>query len=130
MKYIAILVGTIALSGCSTEFSVPVTGEIGNTPAQGTATARLNGDGTFKVANLDGLTCQGDYDALDNSPTITTDATCSDGRTGKLIITRTLNGLSGTVIGRLSDGTNARFVFGDLTFGQAFNNGGQASIRQ
>lgn len=115
--------------GCVSEFSVPVTGEIGGQPAQGAATARLDGNGSFNVSNLDGLTCLGEYDALDSAPTIKSEVTCNDGRTGQLIITRTLNGISGTVIGRLNDGTDARFVFGDLTFAQAFDTGGQANIR-
>lgn len=47
---------------------------------------------------------------------------CSDGRTGTLLATR--QGMSGTVIGKLSDGTEGRFVFGNLSFTQAFPGGG------
>ena len=123
------LAAAVVLGGCATEFSVPVTGQIGSTPAQGQSTARLDGNGTFFVMTTRGLRCDGTYDALDTNPTITAQTRCSDGRTGNLIITRTLDGLSGTVIGTLSDGTDARFVFGNLTFGQAFGDGGGASIR-
>lgn len=120
MKKVCLLL--FALGACG-EIAVPVTGEIGGNLAQGQATARLSGEGTFDVATLDGLTCTGVYDALDTSPTITAPTTCSDGRTGKLIITRSMNGLSGTVIGRLSDGTEARFVFGDVAFSQQTGDG-------
>lgn len=107
----------VMLAGCG-EISVPVTGEIGGNLAQGQATAKMTGAGTFEVSTLDGLTCTGVYDALETAPTINAPTTCNDGRTGRLIITRSMNGLSGTVIGRLNDGTEARFVFGDVAFTQ------------
>jgi hypothetical protein len=46
---------------------------------------------------------------------------CEDGRTGTLLATRQLNGFSGTGSAQLSDGTQARFVFGDLTFAQYYS---------
>lgn len=118
----------LLISGCATEFSVPVIGTLGSQPAQGQATARTSGDGTFWVATTSGLRCQGTYDSLDRSPTIAAPVSCSDGRTGTLLITRTLDALSGTVIGQLNDGTQGRFVFGNLTFDQAFG-GTTARIR-
>ncbi len=115
----------IALTGC--DYSVPVTGRIGNDLAQGQSTASLSG-GTFSVTSIRGLQCQGTYDALSREPTIVAPVSCADGRSGNLIITRTMDGMSGTVIGRLNDGTEAQFVFGDLTFQQAFD-GTTSSIR-
>jgi hypothetical protein len=113
------------LTACATEFSVPVTGFIGSDQALGQTTARLDGNGTFSVSTLSGLTCQGTYDSLDSNPSITAPASCSDGRSGTLLIARNTMTGGGTVIGRLNDGTDARFVFGNLTFNQAF--GGTAS---
>lgn len=114
------LCATAGLAACATEFSVPVTGFIGTDQALGQTTARIDGNGTFSVSTLTGLTCQGTYDALDNNPTITAPATCNDGRSGTLLIARNTMTGGGTVIGRLNDGTDARFVFGNLTFNQAF----------
>lgn len=128
MKPHAILAATLLFAGCATEFSVPVTGAIGKEPAQGTATARMSGDGAFWVATTRGLRCEGSYDSKSRDPTITAPVTCNDGRTGNLIITRTLDGVSGTVIGRLSDGTESRFVFGNLSFDQAFGGSGSQTV--
>lgn len=130
MKYIAIA-ATFAtlLSGCATEVSAPVSGEIGRERAQGQYTARLSGEGSYFVLTSRGLRCDGTYDSLTTQPTITSQTACNDGRTGTLILTRSPRGGSGTAIGRLNDGTEARFVFGDLTFNQAFGDGGGASTR-
>lgn len=122
---IAILSIPFALAACS--FSVPVTGRIGEDLAQGQATAAASG-GTFSMATTLGLICQGNYDTTSREPTINAPVSCNDGRSGNLIITRTMDGLSGTVIGRLNDGTEAQFVFGNLTFDQAFSGSG-ARIR-
>ncbi len=101
-----------------------MTGTIGSQPAQGAATARLDAPGTFYVLTPRGLRCEGTYDSLSTAPTITAPVRCTDGRTGTLIITRSMDLLSGTVIGELSDGTPAQFVFGNLSYGQAFGVGG------
>jgi len=66
---------------------------------------------------------------MSRAPTIEAPVNCNDGRTGRLLITRTMDMVSGTVIGQLSDGTQGRFVFGNLTFDQAFGNGSGARIR-
>ncbi len=111
----------VVLTGCS--MSVPVTGVIGDETAQGQATASSDGSGTFSVATIEGLSCNGTYDSLDRAPTISAPVVCNDGRTGNLLVTRTLDGVSGTVVGKLSDGTRGQFVFGNLTFEQAFGLG-------
>ena len=110
---------TLALSACG-DLSVPVTGEIGSQPAQGQATAKFSGEGTFWVATTRGLRCDGTYDSLTRAPTISAPITCNDGRSGTAIITRTMDMVSGTVIASLQDGTEGRFVFGNLSFEQAF----------
>lgn len=119
-------VGLVALAGCATSFAVPVTGMIGGEAAQGEAVARTDGNGTFWIETVDGLRCDGTYDALITAPTIRVPVKCSDGRTGSLLATR--QGGSGTVIGKLNDGTEGRFVFGNLSFSQAFP-GGEAVTR-
>ncbi|WP_152544607.1 hypothetical protein [Actibacterium mucosum] len=120
MRFLKLVLSGILLCSCATSFTVPVTGTIGKTPAQGNATARLSGEGDFWVATIDGLRCEGKYDSLDTTPTIVVPTTCNDGRSGTLLITRSLRGISGTVTGKLNDGTQGRFVFGDLSFSQAF----------
>lgn len=111
-----------ALAGCVSQFAVPVTGMLGDQAAQGEAVASTDGSGTFWVENIDGLRCDGTYDSKVTDPTIRVPVRCSDGRTGTLLATR--QGMSGTVIGKLSDGTEGRFVFGNLSFSQAFPGGG------
>lgn len=118
MKWLSVL-ALVGLAACGA-FQVPVSGQIGDEPAQGTASARLNGDGDFWVMTTAGLRCDGSYDALDSSPTIAVPIRCTDGRTGNLIITRSMDMASGTAIGRLSDGSEGRFVFGNLRFETAF----------
>ncbi|WP_371398887.1 hypothetical protein [Marinovum algicola] len=118
-----------ALAGCVSEYSGPVSGVIGPERAQGQFTAKLDGAGTFFVLTTRGLRCEGTYDSLSRQPTITADVACNDGRTGTMILTRSMNQLSGTAIGRLNDGTQGQFVFGDITFDQAFGDGGGAATR-
>jgi hypothetical protein len=115
------LIPPVLVAACS--FSVPVTGSLGGQAAQGAATAKANGAGTFYVVTIDGLRCDGTYDAMTDAPTITAPVKCNDGRTGQLVITRSMDGLSGTVMGRLNDGTEGRFVFGNLRFDQTFGDG-------
>jgi hypothetical protein len=127
MKKLA-LIAAMGLAGCATEINVPVTGQIGDAAAAGNAYGNISGEGRFTAMTLDGLQCQGEYDPLSPEPTISSAVTCNDGRTGTVIITRGLDGLSGTAIGRLSDGTEARFVFGNLAYGQTGPGGAAQTI--
>lgn len=122
------LMGLTVLAGCATEMSVPVTGFIGNESAAGQSTARLGAPGDFWVQTLSGLRCEGTYDSSDVNPTIAIPARCNDGRTAQLLATRNTMTGGGTVIGRLSDGTEGRFVFGNLSFEQAFGGGGAQTM--
>lgn len=99
------------LAGCATEFRVPVTGRIGGETAFGYSMARLQGKSDFTADTTKGLRCEGTYDAFDTAEQITVAATCNDGRTGTLHVTRKPNG-GGVAVGTLSDGTRAQFVFG------------------
>ncbi|OQC18927.1 MAG: hypothetical protein BWX69_03145 [Planctomycetes bacterium ADurb.Bin069] len=118
---LAFVLACVGLAGCASEFAVPVAGTIGTDAAQGETVARMKGDSTFQVSTLGGLTCGGTYDAHDMSPTMTVPVTCNDGRHGALMVTRSMTGISGTAIGRLNDGTEGHFVFGDLVFNQEGN---------
>ncbi|MDJ0631077.1 MAG: hypothetical protein QNJ44_22660 [Rhodobacter sp.] len=111
------IAGVAALAGCSASW--PVNGELGGDPVTGTATAAVSG-GSFRVQNARGLVCAGTYDAYSAEITITAPVTCSDGRKGRAVISRKTNLLAGTGIVRLDDGTEGRFVFGDLSFAKEF----------
>jgi hypothetical protein len=126
-----------ALSACAAPpsgepvamFSLPVTGQFGSVPAAGQATAFNNGIGRFWVQTPGGARCSGEYQVRDPSPALVVPGTCSDGKRGQIVITRTANLMSGSAIVRLSDGTRGQFVFGDLTYGQTFGAGGSARVR-
>ncbi len=120
MRKTIAIISVCAVTACATEQHLPVSGVIGTQRAQGQSTARTSGDGTFYAETTTGLRCAGEYDSLDLSPTIRATTTCNDGRTGRLLITRNIMRGTGTAIGRLNDGTEARFVFGDIAFAEAF----------
>lgn len=124
----------LAVSICATlaacgDVKVPVSGTIGSERAQGQAVGNISGKGLFSATTSSGLQCSGTYNPLSTDPTISAPTTCNDGRTGTLIITRSLDGLSGTAIGQLNDGTKAEFVFGDLVFQQGTGANAGASTR-
>jgi len=125
---VAMGVMAILLAGCASKIQVPVTGQLDDgTPAAGMATAMMSGEGNFWIKIPGGPRCDGTYDAFSSAPTIVVPATCDDGRAGEVIITRQLNMTSGTAIAQLEDGTRGQFVFGDLTFEQAFGTGGAST---
>ena len=110
----AVLAGLL-LAGCgSITVPVAVISDNGDT-MHGTTTASLAG-GSFEVTGRyagEELSCSGTYDALDSSKTISMPARCSDGRTGTVVATRDASGLNGSGHVELTDGTRARFVFGN-----------------
>lgn len=107
----AIVCICLVVTGCSVTVPVAVIGVRGSI-LRGTATAALNGRGSFSVS--DGvLTCSGTYNSLDQSVTISIPVACNDGRKGIIIATRQADGLNGSGRVRLNDGTEADFVFGD-----------------
>ncbi len=77
---------------------------------RGTTTASLSG-GSFSVTNGT-LSCGGDYNALDQSPTISSPVLCNDGRKGIITATRDYSGMSGGGHFTLTDGTTGDFMFG------------------
>ena len=97
------------LVGCSTTIPVAVIGQHGEI-MRGTNTVGISG-GSFSVT--DGkVTCAGSYNALNDSPTITMPVVCTDGRRGIVTATRD-SAMSGGGKVRLSDGTEADFIFGE-----------------
>jgi hypothetical protein len=97
------------LIGCSVTVPVAVIGQHGEI-MRGTSTASLSG-GSFSVT--DGkVTCSGSYNALNESQTITIPVLCTGGRRGIVIATRDSAESGGGKV-RLSDGTEADFIFGE-----------------
>lgn len=102
-----LLLVLLACSACSLTEPVVVIQQDGRT-LRGTVTASMAG-GSFTAT--DGtLTCGGNYDSQDESPTISMPVLCSDGRKGIVIATRSGNSGSGTV--RMTDSSTATFMFG------------------
>lgn len=110
-------------------FRLPVTGQFGSTPAAGQVTAFNNGVGTFWVQTPGGARCTGEYQVRDPNPALVLAGKCTNGKHGQIVVTRTPDLMSGSAIVKLSDGTRGQFVFGNLTYGQAFGQGGVATIR-
>lgn len=97
------------LVGCSMTIPVAVIGQHGEI-MRGTNTVGLT-EGSFSVT--DGkVTCSGSYSALNKSQTITMPVVCTDGRRGIVTATRD-SPMSGGGKVRLSDGTEADFIFGE-----------------
>ena len=97
------------LAGCSMTIPVAVIGQNGMI-LRGENTVSLTG-GSFSVTN-GRLTCTGSYNAYNSSPTITIPIVCNDGRTGIAMATRDSSYSGGGKV-RLSDGTEADFIFGE-----------------
>ena len=111
--FVIVAISAASLVSCAITVPVAVISGKGDV-MRGTSTAKMSG-GSFQVAGrLKGKTvkCSGTYDALDTSVTISMAVHCSDGRKGIVIATRQANGLDGSGRVRLTDGTEADFVFG------------------
>lgn len=136
IRDVALVLGATLLpalaAGCTTTapsvsraiFRLPVTGEFSDrTPAAGQATAYSDGHGAFWVQVPGGPRCSGTYNAHDPNPTLVVAGVCSDGKEADVVITRQADLMTGTAIVKLSDGRRGQFVFGNLTFDQAFGAG-------
>jgi hypothetical protein len=98
--------------GCSITLPVAVVSkDIPGGILRGTTTASMSG-GSFSVSNGT-LSCGGDYNAVDRSPTISIPVLCNDGRKGIIIATRDNSGMSGGGHFTLNDGTTGDFMFGE-----------------
>jgi hypothetical protein len=99
----------LVIHGCANSIPVAVIGQHGEI-MRGSNTFSLT-SATFTVT--DGkVTCSGSYNPLNESRTITTTVTCTDGRAGIVTATRD-SATSGGGVVTLSDGTSGRFIFGD-----------------
>ena len=115
-----------SLIGCAAP-KMAIIGQTSNgTPMAGESVANWDGAGTFWVQAPGGARCSGKYDSLTHTPSMVVPVRCTDGRTGQAIIARQANMMGGTVISELDDGTRAQFVFGNLTYEQAYGAGGVA----
>jgi hypothetical protein len=109
MRFFPCLVAAILLGGCSVTAPVAVITKSGQI-LRGTATGTMSG-GSFEATNGK-LTCSGTYDPTTGSITLSAKVLCNDGRTGLAIVTRDRGLQSGSGRIRLSDGSEADFVFG------------------
>ena len=111
MRSLLLLAAAFGLAGCAvTEPVAVVSPGVPGGIMRGTTTASLNG-GSFSVSS-GSLSCGGDYNAIDSSPTISIPVLCSDGRKGIISVTRDNSGLSGGGHFTLNDGTTGDFMFG------------------
>jgi hypothetical protein len=111
MRGLILFGAALVLAGCAITEPVAVVGKgIPGGVMRGTTTASVSG-GSFSVSN-GSLTCGGDDNALDTSPTISIPVLCSDGRKGIITATRDNSGMSGGGGFTLNDGTTGDFMFG------------------
>lgn len=111
--FVFVAASAMSLASCAMTVPVAVISGKGDV-MRGTSTASMAG-GSFQVSGkLKGkkTDCSGTYDAFDTSVTISMPVRCSDGRRGFVIATRQANGIDGSGRVRLTDGTEADFVFG------------------
>lgn len=116
--FVVVAMSAMSLASCALTVPVAVISGKGEV-MRGTSTATMSG-GSFQVAgklNGKAAKCAGTYDSLDTSVTISMPVHCSDGRKGFVIATRQANGLDGSGRVRLTDGTEADFVFGRAAAG-------------
>ena len=112
MRRLVALVLAVTLAACAVTVTEPVVviGKNGQT-LRGTATGRMNGDGSFSVTDGQ-LTCGGNYNSLSMETTINAQVLCSDGRKGIVTSTRESSGVAGHGTVRLNDGSDWTFIFG------------------
>lgn len=105
-------------------FAIPITGQLTNgAAAAGQATGFDNGVGEFWVAFPGSMRCAGNWSVRDRNPTIVIPVTCGARVSGEVIVTRQAGLMTGSAIVALSNGQRGQFVFGDLTYDQAFGLG-------
>ena len=110
MKLQIIVGSAFLVAACSITEPVAVVSEDGKI-LRGTTTAEMTGEGSFTVTG-DDMTCTGNYNAFDMSPTIPLSVLCDNGITGIGSATRTNDGRSGSGTFTDSNGKDWRFVFG------------------
>ncbi|WP_157063892.1 hypothetical protein [Methylobacterium tarhaniae] len=76
--------------------------------------------GEFWVAFPGSIRCAGTWSVRDPNPTIVIPVTCGARVRGEAIVTRQAGLMTGSALVALSNGRRGQFVFGDLTYNQAF----------
>jgi hypothetical protein len=112
-KYLLILVCGL-LSGCG-QIRVPVQAETDKDEVfTGEIVASLT-EGSTHLESKSGIKCQGTYDQFTTEQIVMLYISCSDGRHGKITATRDLplGSQSGTGSGKMNDGTQVTFAFGN-----------------
>jgi hypothetical protein len=102
------------LSACG-EIRVPVKAETNKDEVfTGEIIASLT-EGSAHLESTNGITCRGTYDQFSTEQVVMMYMSCSDGRHGKLTATRDLplGSQSGTGIGKMNDGTQVTFAWGN-----------------
>ncbi|WP_207182330.1 hypothetical protein [Methylobacterium indicum] len=118
-----LLAGT-AIAQPAPLFAVPITGQLANgLAAAGQATGYDNGVGEVWVAFPGSMRCTGTWSVRDPNPTIVIPVTCGARVRGEAIVTRQAGFMTGSAIVALSNGQRGQFVFGSLTYEQAFGQG-------
>lgn len=116
MRLILVSVAALAVAGCSQTFPIVAMGkDLPGGVLRGEGRVDLSG-GVFAISG-GSLTCNGTYDGLDSSVTITIPIRCNDGRTGIVSATRQKGGRGGGGPFTLSDGTTGQFIFGPAAAG-------------
>ena len=105
-------------------FAIPITGQLANgNAAAGQATGFNNGVGEFWVAFPGSIRCTGSWSVRDPNPTIVIPVTCGARVRGEAIVTRQAGFMTGSAIVALNNGQRGQFVFGELSYEQAFGQG-------
>lgn len=112
IQHLPAIAGLAMLASCGS-ITLPAAVKMDDGQAlTGTTTAAVSG-GHFEVAAPGGtLRCQGNYDALDTRPVLTTPVTCSDGRYGTVTVIRTPDGMAGAGTVSLASGERGSVGFG------------------
>ena len=116
-RCVALAVVATTASCAPPVISLPVVGKLSNgQTAQGSVILNLSTKhGDFNIVTLNGLSCEGSYDADLRVSTITIPVTCNNGSAGRVIATRDASGIAGTAIGKLDNGMTGRFLFGNVS---------------
>jgi hypothetical protein len=110
MKKLVVFALSILLSGCAYQ-SMYAKFENDGPLLQGSVT---NGS-QFKIRNIDDFSCSGQYPFLIVDPTVMIAITCSDGRSGNILLTLNEPDFTkGWGQGELSDGTKFKVFVGNV----------------
>ena len=124
LALVSVLLPGVAVAQPAPLFAISITGQLTNgSPAAGQATGYNNGVGEFWVAFPGSIRCSGTWAVRDQNPTIIIPVTCGARVHGEAIVTRQAGFMTGSAIVALSNGKRGQFVFGDVTYEQAFGQG-------